>query len=184
MPTVSCVVTPEMLRCGERAAEFIIKKAKKSPHAEVMVETRIHLPFIHEEMFGTFDSAIVDHFGTLHVFDYKFGKKTVSPIENLQMIFYGIGLAEKFHWNFKRVRLWIVQPRSPGYDGPAFWEMGIMELKAYVPQFRAAVKRVETEPSKYVEGNWCYFCKAKGKCPLKQNAKLEKTKSIFTKIAK
>lgn len=163
------------------AAGFILSLHSKLKRSEIMVETRISLPFIHPEMFGTFDGAVIDHFGTLHVFDYKYGAgHAVSPRGNLQMIFYGIGLAANYNWNFKRVRLWIIQPRIKGYDGPLFWEMSITDLKAYVALFRDAVERIEKFPRKFVEGSWCHWCKAKSICPLKREVKLQKAISVFT----
>src|SRR5665213_1028404 len=111
-------VPKEMYQHAVNAARFILDLGRKLD-AEVLVETRIYLDFIHPEMFGTFDGGVIDYFGTLHVFDYKYGAgHAVSPKENLQMIFYAIGLAAQHHWNFKRVRLWIIQPRIKGYDGP------------------------------------------------------------------
>lgn len=169
----------DMVDYAMEAASFIEGVWKKHRYSELLVETRIHLSFIHPEMFGTFDSAVVDHFGTLHVFDYKYGKHLVSPVKNLQMIFYGLGLAYKFQWNFKQVRLWIVQPRVRGYDGPLFWELPIHELRAYENVFRKAVRNVEANPKKYVEGAWCHFCKAKGICPLKQEGKFLKAQTLF-----
>lgn len=173
--------TPEMARHAVHAAEFIMRLHEQTPNSEVMVETRIYLDFIHPEMFGTFDGAVVDHFGTLHVFDYKYGQgHAVSPKGNLQMIFYGIGLAHKFKWNFKRVRLWIVQPRIKNYVGPLFWDLGILELRNWVANFEHAVDQVERFPTQFVEGSWCHWCKAKAVCPLKQDAKAEKAVSIFS----
>jgi len=169
-------VTREMMRHALDSARFMIKMAKS---AELLIETKIFLEFIHEEMFGTFDGAILDHFGTLHVFDYKYGQKTISPKENLQMIFYGLGLAFLYRWNFKRVRFWVIQPRIRGYDGPVFWEISISELRAYEPIFREAVLNVERNPRKFKEGEWCFWCKAKTRCPLKREAKLDKAVEIF-----
>lgn len=171
----------EMQRHAIHAANFVLGLHARTPDSEVLVETRIYLDFIHPEMFGTFDGAVIDFFGTLHVFDYKYGAgHFVSPTENLQMIFYAIGLAHRFHWNFKRIRVWIIQPRVKGYDGPLFWEVSTPELKSYVDVFRAKVARVEESPGIYVEGSWCHWCKAKSICPLKREAKLAAAKSIFT----
>jgi len=170
----------------EGAAEFILDLYRKHPGSEVLVEDRIYLDFIHPEMFGTFDSAIVDYFGTLHVFDFKYGAgHPVSVQENLQMIFYGIGVAHKYQWNFKRIRLWIIQPRIKGYDGPVFWEVPTMVMKSYVDVFRNAVDNVLASRGRdedFQEGPWCHWCKAKSKCPLKEAAKLEKAKSVFNRI--
>lgn len=170
----------EMLSYGLSAVRFIWEVHQKHPGSEILVEDRVYLKFIHPEMFGTFDAAVLDHFGTLHVFDYKYGVGAVSPIENLQEIFYSIGLAHQYDWNFKRVRLWIIQPRVRGYDGPTFWEISITELRAYVDQFRRAIRRVAREPKAYAEGPWCHWCSAKGVCPLKAEVKLEKAIEVFT----
>ena len=98
-----------MVLYGEAAADYILWLWKEAPGSEILVETRIPLSFIHPEAFGTFDAAIVDYFGTLHVFDYKYGQgHAVSPTGNLQMILYGLGLAHRYQYNFKRVRLWII----------------------------------------------------------------------------
>lgn len=160
----------EMFGHALRAAQFIWKTGLQL-RAEVLVETRVYLSFIHPEMFGTFDGAVLDHFGTLHVFDFKYGAgHAVSPgtrrKPNLQMLFYGIGLAHHYQWNFKVVRLWIIQPRIKGYDGPTFLDLTIEELRSWVPFFEDAVRRVETEPE-FKEGSWCHWCKAKKVCPLK-----------------
>jgi len=175
--------TVQMMNHAIHAANIILRLHRSLPDSEAMVESRVYLDFIHPEMFGTFDGAVVDHFGTLHVFDYKYGAgHGVHPRENLQMIFYGIGLAHRYHWNFKRVRLWIIQPRIKGYDGPLFWEITTSELKRYVDLFQAAVERVLKFPDEYREGNWCHWCRAKSICPLKRAARMEEAKSLFTLI--
>lgn len=172
--------TTEMKEHAIKSSGFILKIWDALKDASIRVETRIHLPFIHPEMFGTFDAGVIDYFGTLHVFDYKYGAgHSVSAVKNLQMIFYGLGLAFKYHWNFKRVRLWIIQPRIKGYDGPTFWDIPIMELKSYVPIFKKAVRQVEQFPNKYVEGEWCWWCKAKSICPLKLKQKQDSCIDIF-----
>lgn len=171
----------EMVQHARDAGDFILSLHKKIELSEVQVETRIHLPFIHPEMFGTFDGAVIDYFGTLHVFDYKYGAGVaVSPKENLQMIFYGLGLAAKFNWNFKKVRLWIIQPRIKGYDGPTFWELTMQELLSYIIRFQSAVHRVIAQSEVYVEGSWCHWCKAKTVCPLKKQAKREMAIAAFS----
>jgi hypothetical protein len=171
----------EMITHGLSAANFIGSLHVNTQGSDILVETRIRLDFIHPQMFGTFDGAVVDHFGTLHVFDYKYGAgHAVSPKGNLQMIFYGIGLAHQYGWNFKRVRLWIIQPRIKGYDGPMFWELTLPEIQTYVGEFRAAVDRVEKMPGQFFEGQHCHWCKAKSICPLKREEKINKAKSIFS----
>ena len=173
-------VPPEMMGHAVAAANFLLTMWETTPDSELLVETRIHLDFIHPEMFGTFDGAVIEHFDTLHVFDYKYGAgHAVSPKRNLQMIFYGIGLAAKHNWNFKTVKLWIIQPRIKGYDGPTYWEVPMFELLEYVDFFKKAVGRVEAYPNQFNEGSWCHWCKAKSICPLKRETKNIKAKALF-----
>lgn len=175
----------EMIEHARNATRFITDLHTLNRGSEIQVETRISLPFIHEAMFGTFDGAVIDHFGTLHVFDYKYGAGVpVSPgtlkNPNLQMSFYGMGLAHAHQWNFKNVRLWIIQPRVAGYEGPLYLEMRTEQLQSMVEVFRSGVRRVENNPDEYVEGSHCHWCPAKSICPLKREMKNDKARSIFS----
>lgn len=182
-------IPSEMIVHGTHAANLILGEWGSNPGSDILVETRIVLDWIHPEMFGTFDGAVIDPFGTLNVYDYKYGAgHAVSAADNMQMAFYAIGLAHKYGWNFKRVRMWIIQPRIRGYDGPTFWEVPTIELKTkWVDRLQRAVDRVEEQPDLFVEDtgsgkSWCHWCKAKKVCPLKTEKRFEKAKSIFTPV--
>lgn len=179
----SQVLDREMVSTAHQAADFIFRLAAKS-QSELLVESKVHLDFIHPEAFGTLDSAVPEYFGTLHVLDFKYGKGyVVSPKENLQMLFYALAMAHKLDWNFVKARLWIIQPRSKGYDGPVFWDVSICELRTeWLGRFRLAVDNVLKNPTKYVEGQWCHWCKAKAICPLKLENKNEKARMIFGSV--
>lgn len=168
----------EIMAHAKKTAKFILSLGNEGQ--KLLVETRISLSFIHPEAFGTFDGAAIEPFGVLDVVDFKYGANhAVAPKKNLQMIFYAMALAHQYNWNFETVKLWIDQPRSRGYDGPAFWELSIGELKAWVPVFEEKVANVEFNPDTYVDGPWCYWCKAKTICPLKREKKLDEAKLIF-----
>lgn len=170
----------EMRNLAYQSAQFIFNMHKSRPGSELLVENKTYLDFIHPEMFGTYDSSIVDYFATLDVFDFKYGQgHSVSPVENLQMIFYGLGLGYKHKFNFKSVRLWIDQPRVRGYDGPLFWELPIRKLMSYQKVFEEAVERVIKSPYTFVEGDWCHWCKGKKKCPLKNEKRILQAQTIF-----
>lgn len=178
-------VNPEMVAHCWKTADFILGLQRRTPGAELLVEKKVSLGFIDPDMWGTYDGAVVELFGTLHVVDFKYGAgHVVSPIENLQEIFYGLGLAHRYDWNFQRVRLWIIQPRVQGFDGPAYWDISIQELRRYVEFFRRAVQRVKEEPTTYVEGRHCYYCRGESKCPLKVESKLAEGKKIFSRVNK
>ena len=174
--------------CGATIEEFghVLNFQKElgftyKQHQEMTYHARKTADFIHPEAFGTFDGGVLEYFGILDVVDFKYGARhIVSPMKNLQMIFYGMALAHKYDWNFDRVRLWIDQPRGQGYDGAVFWELSIDELRAWVEVFEDRVLNVELNPDEYIEGSWCHWCKAKKLCPLKREKKLAEAQSIFS----
>lgn len=170
---------PVMVNHAVNAASFMHRLAIEKD-AELLVETRIHAGIIHKDAFGTFDGAVLDHFGVLDVIDFKYGAgHAVSPYKNLQMIFYAAALAHAHHWNFKRARLWIIQPRIKGYDGPTFWECTMQDLKQYAAEMRKAARRAETNPNEFAEGDHCRWCKAAPRCPLKREKKLKDAANTF-----
>lgn len=178
-------ISNEMFAYVAKSAYFISGLASElglEPD-DCLVETKVSLAFIDPAAFGTLDAALVDYFGTLHIFDFKYGVgHAVSPDKNLQMIFYALGIAHLHHWNFQKVRLWINQPRVRGFDGPVYWEISIAELRAWVKAFKKAIGVVRAEPEHYTEGEWCHWCKAKSICPLKKEKKLEEARGLFTPV--
>lgn len=172
-----------MFSYAESACNFLIGLSIETK-AVLSVETKVDLDFIHPDAGGTLDYSVPELFGTLHIIDYKYGAgHAVSSVDNLQLATYGVGEAEKYHWNFKRIRQWIIQPRVRGYDGPTFWELPTIEYKnRFVPRLRRIVERAETETDVYEEGPHCHWCKAKKICPLKVEGRIEKAKQIFKPV--
>lgn len=151
----------------------------------MLVEERIKFPLKdHEgnEMFGTVDCAIITEGGRLVVMDYKHGQGVaVYPEKNLQMIYYAIGIAEKYKWNFKDVELVIVQPRAFTPDGDVVrsWECSIDELKSYVVLFKKGIERVKSGGRLYA-GDHCKFCPASVICPEQTTRSLEAANVAFS----
>lgn len=174
-------VSLEMAQYCQMVAKKIIE-LHQDEGGELIAEQRIYQTFIHPEMFGTVDAAIVNEFGTLHIIDLKYGTgQIVSPIENTQMIQYALGYAEKYDWNFATVKMHIMQPRS-GKKWHKTWEIETSELKEkWVSLFKKGVARVERGNSKPFPGSHCYWCKAnKAKtCPAKQEQQKQKSISVF-----
>lgn len=176
-------VTVDMAYHARNSANFILSLHKERRKSKVMIENKIDLKFIHPEMFGTLDSAVVEEGNILQVLDFKYGQgHAVSVKQNLQMIFYGMGLAHFFKWNFKKIRLWIIQPRIKSYDGPVFEELSIEELKSHIPIFKNGVERALKKPDLFKEGTWCRWCKAENICPLKKEKKMQKAISVFDDV--
>jgi len=148
---------------------------------KLFIEKRIYMTFLHPEMFGTCDVIIAVVGDVLHIIDFKFGKgHVVDPKENTQMIQYALGVAESYNWNFKTVVMHILQPRAGVGSWFKTWTVTIAELKKWVFIFERGVQRVEANKSKPFPGGHCHWCKAKSKCPAKQEAGVQKIVDIFS----
>ncbi len=141
-----------------------------------------------DAMFGTIDARAVEIFGTLHVWDYKYGAgHIVSPRENTQAIQYGLASADEYLWNFQRVVVHIYQPRAGG-DIHKYWEVSIDELfSKWLPMWRRGVERVEYRLNEPFKGSWCHWCRAKAidpqtgqaVCPEQRVNKFNKLTDMF-----
>lgn len=153
----------EMVTHAASAAQAIWRRKPKG--GEVMAETKTRCDHIDEELHGTLDAIIVQHFGLLEVFDYKYGKFPVEAVKNPQMIAYAIGVAHAFDYNFLNVRLTIIQPRGPGASGPVkSWDTSIRTLKIWEDVFRQGIADTKVRKPKFNAGTHCFFCPAKSKC--------------------
>lgn len=153
-------------------------------HETILVEERIKFPLKdHEgnEMFGTVDCAIVDEGARLVVIDYKHGAGVAVEAEkNLQMIYYAIGLAEKYKWNFKDVEIVIVQPRAFHPERLVRFDiLTVEELKSYIVLFKKGIERVKSKPRLFA-GSHCKFCAGSVICPEQTTRSLEDAKIAFS----
>lgn len=137
------------------------------------VETRIHLKWIHEDMFGTSDSHAGLRGARLVVHDYKHGAGiTVDAVENSQGLYYVLGIAAKYEFQFEEYEFVIVQPRAHHPDGPVRrWVFTKERLKQFERELKVGLDRVEKarESNKIIDwlnpGDHCRFCPAALDCP-------------------
>lgn len=138
----------------------------KPQTAELLCETEVRLDFVEPGMFGTTDAAIVDLFDTLWVIDYKYGAGRICEPDSSQLIYYGLGIAHKLHFNFEKIRLAIAQPRIVHKKG---WfrthDMSVPELRSWTGKFKEGVARCKDPNAPLKAGRWCFFCPAQDICP-------------------
>lgn len=136
--------------------------------AELLTETKVSLEFVAPDMFGTVDSAIVEEFGRLQVWDFKYGAGIPVDVEdNPQLIYYALGLAHKYDFNFTDVEIGVIQPRAEHHSGEYTRSViiSVDELRAWEKIFRDGVLMAEDPLADLVAGDWCRFCAAKAICP-------------------
>jgi hypothetical protein len=144
----------------------------------------VSLEFVEPGMFGTVDAAIVELFGVLWVIDYKYGKgRTVTAEENTQMIYYALGLAHKYDFNFEKVRLVIAQPRVVHKDGIfRHWDMSIEQLVEWTEKFKNGVKACKDPFADLNPGRWCWFCPAQAICPAVESNEKNDAQTSFDEV--
>lgn len=169
----------QMIRHGIETADRIFKLVP--PGAELLCETRVDLSFVEPGMFGTVDAAVVELFGILWVIDYKYGAgRLVDPKDNSQMIYYALGIAHKYKFNFERVRLAIAQPRIVHKDGFfRTWDMEIPELMAWETKFKKGVEACKDPFAPLAPGRWCFFCPAQTICPAVEDRAYDEAQTDF-----
>lgn len=130
------------------------------------------------EAFGTVDVAIVngDH---LHILDAKFGRRYIDPVENTQMLLYGIGMLdtiEMLEGRMASVTMHISQPRLSGAKPGGGWEQDRDQMEVWIDWFKEKAGVVAAASKERMDAAWkkkylqpseeaCYFCRAAAHCP-------------------
>ena len=178
--------TMDMIEHAQEAAHHIWKKLKEqSPNAKLFCETKFKLDFIHPDFGGTADAVIVDPYGKLVVYDFKYGAGVpVDAKNNKQMITYGLGAAHLHDYDFTEVELVIIQPRAEHRDGPIrSHTMTIDELVEYRDLFSKAIEACEDPMAPFnASPKACRFCPAKVICPEISNRAMAQAKIDFKPI--
>lgn len=148
-------------------AKHIRDLSAKAMAPEIKIEHKVDLSFVYPDTFGTVDCALVEEFGTLTVIDLKFGAGVpVGAKENSQLIFYALGLAHEYNYNFAEIKIVIIQPRAEHPDGPMReWTLGVEELLEWKDKFISGVAKCEDPQAEFTSGEHCKFCPAKPICP-------------------
>lgn len=185
----------EMREHVQGFVDFVRSEMEKiGPHAELLVEERVYLDGVITDLpevmtedtealaFGTVDVAIIEPYGVLHIIDFKYGTGYVDHIDNPQMLYYGLGLAHKLHYDFEGLDTTIYQPRAyaPGSDKAARTaRYSMLDLKEWRLRFYEGIKKCEEPEPELHAGDHCFFCPAKIICPEITKKSMERAKLKF-----
>lgn len=133
---------------------------------------------IHPSMGGTADFIAVDTEGVLTIVDFKSGRGVmVSPVENPQLIIYGLGvwtgLARHLRAMVKVLRLVIIQPYGPIEPFVKEWELEPADAMGWINKLQDAAKATEDPAAPLVPGDHCRWCDAYSSCPAVMGSFLE-----------
>lgn len=180
---------PEMFGHAYLAAEWIRRYKHELPGSELLVETKVDAShFTCEGQFGTLDAAVVQEFGRLVVIDYKYGAGVaVYPCSddgeaNSQLVYYALGVASLYDYNFADVELVIIQPRAWTESGETVRShvMTIEELMAWIPRFRDGVNATKRKDAPLASGSHCKWCPAATICPEIKNKAFKQAQIVFS----
>lgn len=151
--------------------------------AQIFIEQRLDYSHLAPGGFGTGDCVIVAE-PTLHVIDFKYGQGIeVSPVENPQLMLYGLGALAAFGHLFaiSEVRLTIFQPRRGNVES---WSIKTTDLQVWGER---VVKPVAALAAKgkgdYKAGAWCKFCRIAATCRARADHALTIARDEFRKPA-
>jgi hypothetical protein len=93
------------------------------------------------------------------VIDLKYGKHSVNPVENLQLLTYGVGLLGLVGESYQDFSLCILQPRQG-----AMWRQWNITLDVLHAHRDRLIAFFDSPKDVVSPGNHCYFCPAKSIC--------------------
>lgn len=144
------------------------------------VESRFHLDWLYDGLFGTNDAMVGEPFGVLRVYDYKHGAGyAVEAEDNCQMMYYALGAA---HGDaYEEVELVIVQPRASHPDGPVRrCRMPIDQLNRWAQEvLLPGAIATEADDAPVHAGSHCKFCPARAICPAQKELAMSVAKEVF-----
>lgn len=170
----------EMVEHGEQAARDIFAQVKTD--GTLLCETRVDLSFVAPKLFGTVDAAIIREFDRLTIIDYKYGAGIpVEPEFNSQQLYYALGIAHLYDYNFSEIELQIIQPRAEHYLGDTrSWVTSVDTLFEYREKFAQGYRAAHEPNAPLKSGNHCRFCPAAVICPELSTRALEQAQIDFT----
>ena len=155
----------EMDEAVEYYVDIVTQKLANSKNGRLLVERRVEIAGIADnvELYGTSDAIILSD-DALEVIDFKYGKGVkVSAVENPQMMIYALGARLEYgtDYNFDTARMTIVQPRIDNFSE---YEMSDHDLCAWLFNVLAPKARTAMSGGYMSCGDWCRFCRVRGKC--------------------
>jgi len=132
--------------------------------ASVDVEVKLPVTHIHDN-----SNVIIDAYSFneetrhLHLFDYKYGFKSVEVYENLQLIHGLVALQDKLQP--KQFTFHIVQPRGFHHHGPCrSWSATPFDVEGNVIHLMVQAKKVFSDNPECITGPHCAGCNGLAQC--------------------
>ena len=160
-------------------------EADAEPGDVDLTEHSFDLSAIHPGCFGTCDRVTWRPIESLLIVrDFKYGAGIpVSPVDNPQLKYYGLGALLACGFPAERVRLQIVQPRCDHPEGIVrHWDISAIDLRMdFSIELKAFAVATEAPDAPLNPGDHCRFCPAAAmKCPAIKKRAQEVAKLEFS----
>jgi hypothetical protein len=137
-----------------------------------MVELRLPPLYDLPKVWGTTDLIVFSDEGPIEaIVDLKFGEAIGVEANTVQLGIYGLLAARQFGVAPIGLTTWIIQPRHDHDGGPArYHHYSPADLERLEVRLRQAVAATEQPDEPRHAGDWCRFCAAVSRCPVRQQA--------------
>jgi hypothetical protein len=157
------------------------KSLQRHENTKLFIEHKFDLTEIYPGLYGTADAVIYDGANQiLYVMDLKFGKGIpVSPENNPQLMYYGLGALMSMKVPVSNVILQIIQPRYSTDIKEAIktCEVDPISMVEFAADLKIYADATTKEDAAISIGDHCQFCRAQPMCP----AKLEEKRAAVNK---
>ena len=140
------------------------------PGDEWALETRLDMPYIHPELFGTSDAYVYKKRKRhLAIIDYKYGRGyAVEVYDNPQLMTYAVGVYRKLlalGYKIDTIELIVVQPRAYHRDGPVRpYPFKPKILEEFEFRLVEGLRKTEDPNAQAAPGSHCRWCPAAYRC--------------------
>lgn len=164
---IGVAVDSDMIEHASEGAERILASAG---NVMVMSETRLKMPRIHADCWGTGDVFWCDlATETLHIVDFKYGHGFVDAFRNWQLLAYAEGAREYSQWRPKQIAMTIYQPRCYTAEPWRTWTITTDEHDYYIQQLHLGAKLVSPNAHARTGPN-CGYCTGRAGCEVLQRS--------------
>lgn len=166
------LITAEMIEGAALYVDYV--KSVIAENKNAGFEMPLMMPSIHSEAWGTCDCLAYDEDNKkLHIWDYKFGHRFISVVENWQLLYYAIGAIDTLGVDPLEIICHIVQPRYYGVEGRIQqWAITREKLNEYACELKLTEEIAMSEKAQLKVGDECMFCSARHVCPALQEINL------------
>jgi hypothetical protein len=169
------VFDQEMVDCAQIMVDDVLQFCQNTGGLQSLrVEQRVDCSALNDQCWGTPDAwMFIESEMTVYIWDYKFGRGPVDPLENWQMITYLAGVMKAINRIDTDITVvfTVVQPRC--FDGEGSvkrWTFNASDVRGHNNVLSAAFAAAVGLDAKLTSGNHCKHCPARHVCPAAKSA--------------